>query len=124
MVSNSRLDEKITVEEVIKGILQLSNGKSPGEDGILIEMLKSARAMLVPYLIILFNTISDSGQYIKTIVRCGTFSLSIRKAQQQISIRLEVFPCCLLLGNNLQNKINVLLNGLIGCGVGGVGPVS
>ena len=57
------LDEKITVEEVINGISELSNGKSPGEDGILNEMLKSAREVLVPYLVILFNKILDSGQY-------------------------------------------------------------
>ena len=62
-VSNSGLDEKITVEEVINGISELSNGKSPGEDGILNEMLKSAHEVLVPYLVILFNKILDSGQY-------------------------------------------------------------
>ena len=39
VVSNSGLDEKITVEEVINGISELSNGKSPSEDGILNEML-------------------------------------------------------------------------------------
>ena len=48
VVSNSGLDEKITVEEVINGISELSNGKSTGEDGILNEMLKSARAVLFP----------------------------------------------------------------------------
>ena len=63
VVSNSGLDEKITVEEVINGISELSNGKSPGEDGILNEMLKSAREVFVPYLVILFNKILDSGQY-------------------------------------------------------------
>ena len=63
VVSNSGLDKKITVEEVISGISELSNGKPPGEDGILNQMLKSARGVLVPYLVILFNTILDSGQY-------------------------------------------------------------
>ena len=63
VVSNSGLDAKITVEEVINVISELSNGKSPGEDGILNIMLKSAREVIVPYLVILFNKILDSGQY-------------------------------------------------------------
>ena len=63
VVSNSGLDEKITMEEVINVISELSNGISPGEDGILNEMLKSAREVIVPYLVILFNKILDSGQY-------------------------------------------------------------
>ena len=52
VVSYSGLDEKITVEEVINGISELSSGKSPGGDGILNEMLKSAREVLVSYLVI------------------------------------------------------------------------
>ena len=63
VVSNSGSDEKIPVGEVINVISELSNGKSPGEDGILNEMLKSAREVIVPYLVILLNKILDSGQY-------------------------------------------------------------
>ena len=63
VVSNSGLDAKITVEEVINVISELANGDSPGEDGILNEMFKSAREVIVPYLVILFNKILDSGQY-------------------------------------------------------------
>ena len=65
VVSNSGLDEKITVEELSK----VSDDKSPGEDGIFNEMLKLARGVLVPYLVILFNTILDRGQYPE---RCST----------------------------------------------------
>ena len=51
VVSNSGLDKKITVEEVINGISELSNRISPSEDGILNEMLKSVTKIIFDKMI-------------------------------------------------------------------------
>ena len=50
-------------EEVIRGILKLKPGKSPGLDKILNEFLKSGREMLSTVITMLFNKILQSGKY-------------------------------------------------------------
>ena len=41
----------------------MASGKSPGSDGITIEMIKSSTQNLVPFLVELFNTILHSGNH-------------------------------------------------------------
>ena len=57
----SELDFKISRSEIKYCIDELKNGKSPGKDGILNEMIKSCRDTLLPVLAKLFNMIFTSG---------------------------------------------------------------
>ena len=53
----SELDFRITPSETLKAINRLKNKKAARHDGILGEMLKAGKHILVPYLTKLFNTI-------------------------------------------------------------------
>uniref|UniRef100_A0A673I8U6 Reverse transcriptase domain-containing protein n=1 Tax=Sinocyclocheilus rhinocerous TaxID=307959 RepID=A0A673I8U6_9TELE len=41
--------------------MSMSNGKAPGPDSIIIEMLKAASHMLCPIMLSLYNKILDTG---------------------------------------------------------------
>ncbi len=56
-------ESSITYNEIFKAIMSMSNGKAPGPDGIIIEMLKAASHMLCPIMLSLYNTILDTGDY-------------------------------------------------------------
>lgn len=43
------LDNNITYYEIIKSIISMSNGKAPGPDGIVIEMLNAASHVMPFY---------------------------------------------------------------------------
>ena len=49
-----------TSTEIISCIKEMARGKSPGSDGITMEMIKSSTQNLVPFLVELFNTILHS----------------------------------------------------------------
>ena len=57
------LDGPITQEEIARAIGHLKDNKSPGTDGILAEMLKNSLPQILPFLVVLFNRIFDSGEY-------------------------------------------------------------
>ena len=57
------LNAVISREEIVKGIESIKNCKAPGEDGIVIEMMKAAKIEIVPHLQSLFNKILESGNY-------------------------------------------------------------
>ena len=52
-----------TSTEIISCIKEMASDKSPGSDGITMEMIKSSTQNLVPFLVELFNTILHSGNY-------------------------------------------------------------
>lgn len=58
---NVILNSKITIEEIKKCIKNLKNGKSPGEDKILNEYIKSTQYIFLPIYEKLFNYVFDSG---------------------------------------------------------------
>ena len=49
--------------EIILSLQNIHANRSPGPDGICIEMLKVTRHEILPYLITLFNDISNSGTF-------------------------------------------------------------
>ena len=51
------LDDYVTNSEVCNCILDMSGGKAVGIDGVLVEMLKSSKHVLVRYICALFNNI-------------------------------------------------------------------
>ena len=58
----SDLDSPITDDEIISSIKSMNPGKSPGPDGIVIEMFKSTLGKILPYLKTLFNDVYDRGE--------------------------------------------------------------
>ena len=57
------LNKVITVEEIKEAIFNLKNGKSPGIDMIMNEMLKSAKDILATPIAKIFNLNFDSNLY-------------------------------------------------------------
>ena len=59
------LNAPFTIEEVINNISKLPNGKfkAASHDGLVYEMLKCSHSVMVPYLVVLFNKILDSGRF-------------------------------------------------------------
>lgn len=57
------LNATITVHEVLNCMKQMSNGKSGGYDGIIVEMLKASQHIIAPYLAHIFNTVIETGHY-------------------------------------------------------------
>ena len=55
------LDKEITTEETNKALDKLKSNKSPGEDEIITEVLKSSKGNIMPYLKHLFNKIFELG---------------------------------------------------------------
>ena len=63
------LDCPVSEEEVTESIRKLKQGKTSGLDNVLAEMLKSAGALLTPFLTECFNEIFKSGSYPDTWTR-------------------------------------------------------
>ena len=63
------LDCPISEEEVTESIRKLKQGRASGLDNVLAEMLKSAGALLTPFLTECFNEIFKSGSYPDTWTR-------------------------------------------------------
>ena len=57
------LNENFTLDEIICYIKKLPNGKSVGVDGLCNEILKSSVSIIAPYLVNIFNTILESGDF-------------------------------------------------------------
>uniref|UniRef100_A0A8C2AI13 Reverse transcriptase n=1 Tax=Cyprinus carpio TaxID=7962 RepID=A0A8C2AI13_CYPCA len=57
------LDSNIMYNEVFKAIMSMSNGKAPGPDGIIIEMIKVALHTLCPIMLSLYNKILETGDF-------------------------------------------------------------
>ena len=53
----------ITEQEVIQSIKSMKNNRSPGPDGIVIEMYKKTLHLTLPYLHKLFNEVFNSGHF-------------------------------------------------------------
>ena len=60
-VEKEILESLITEEEIHKAIQHMKNGKSPGVDNILTEMLKSCEYQIMTFLVALFNKLFRSG---------------------------------------------------------------
>jgi hypothetical protein len=58
---NEEINSEITQDEIIKTIRTLKNGKSPGNDHILNEHIKSTAQIMVPIYTKLFNIIFNQG---------------------------------------------------------------
>uniref|UniRef100_A0A8C2BTG1 Reverse transcriptase domain-containing protein n=1 Tax=Cyprinus carpio TaxID=7962 RepID=A0A8C2BTG1_CYPCA len=57
------LDISITYNEIFKVIMSMSNGKAPGPNGIIIEIVKAASHMLCPIMFCLYNKILETGDF-------------------------------------------------------------
>ncbi len=57
------MNDNITLEEVISAINTMKKGKSPGVDGIPVDIFKYSSAELADNLVILFNYILGTGDY-------------------------------------------------------------
>ena len=57
------LNDEISRVEIFKAMDSLINGKAARNDGIVGEMLKISKYVLIPHLFILFNNILESGIY-------------------------------------------------------------
>ncbi len=59
------LNELISTDEILWCINNMSNGKAPGVDGIVIEMIKCSSHVTVPYLKHMYNKVLVSGNFPK-----------------------------------------------------------
>ena len=59
------LNGVISEEEILKSIMDMSNGKAAGIDGVVVEMLKCSTHITLPYLCHLYNSILSTGQFPK-----------------------------------------------------------
>jgi len=57
------LNREITRDEIDQSIKSFARGKASGEDGVIIEMIKSSQHIVMPYLCSLFNKVLFSGVY-------------------------------------------------------------
>lgn len=62
-IETQELNAPITREEIVNCIKSMSNGKSGGIDGVIIEMLKSSLDLIEPYLRHMYNAVLESGKY-------------------------------------------------------------
>jgi hypothetical protein len=59
------LNDPITESEILNAINKSSNGKAPGVDGIINELLKHSKLILIPVLLELFNSVMNCGGFPK-----------------------------------------------------------
>jgi hypothetical protein len=57
------LNDPITTDEIVRCVRSMSNGKSSGIDGIVIEMLKASLHVTEPYLRHLYNSVLNTGKF-------------------------------------------------------------
>ena len=73
-VDDSDLNELITQDEVRKSISNLHSNKSPGPDGLSIELFKFTLDYILPFLTTVFNTIFSEDSIICPIHKKGSLS--------------------------------------------------
>ena len=59
----NELDTEISNAEITTAIKQLKNGKSPGPDKYLNNYFIHGKDVLLPYLLVLFNTVLQTGHF-------------------------------------------------------------
>ena len=59
------LNKNISPEEVIEAILKLKGNKAAGPDGFIPEIFKHSCKSITPFLVLLFNNIFSSGEYLE-----------------------------------------------------------
>ena len=60
------LNASVTYDEILYVINTMRNNKAPGPDGLIIEMFKSSKNLMIPKLLSLFNSILLSGVFPET----------------------------------------------------------
>ena len=100
----SDLDSPITDDEIISSIKSMNPGKSPGPDGIVIEMFKSTLGQILPFLKTLFNDVYDRGEvpadWCESII-CPIFKSGSNREPQNYR------------GISLMNSISKIFNGIL-----------
>ncbi|GFR95244.1 hypothetical protein ElyMa_006269700 [Elysia marginata] len=69
------IDEPISQVEIVRAIRKIKTGKACGPDGIPPELYKCEFCLMIDYLIVLFNTIYESGIYPKEWTNSMIFPL-------------------------------------------------
>ena len=85
------LNREIGIEEVIKTVKALPDGKSPGEEGMIYEVFKAGLTEFGVCIVHIFNRIMHSGEFPEAF--CVPY---IKKDQQGIQIIIEAFHCYLV----------------------------
>ena len=62
----NELDTEISNAEITAAIKQLKNGKSPGPDKYLNNYFIHGKDVLLPYLLVLFNTVLQTGHFLES----------------------------------------------------------
>ena len=88
------LNDEISENEIINAISSMSSNKSPGLDGIVIELIKAAKTFYVPIFQKLFNKMLDTEIFLKhgTKPFCAPYIRKVMLKNRKITVEFLCFP--------------------------------
>lgn len=97
------LNASITTDEILKCIREMSNGKAPGIDGVVIEMIKCSTNVTVPYLNHLYIRVLSTGDFPKQWCQAALATLH-KKGDKSDPNKYRGIALLSVLGENIHKN--------------------